>query len=109
MFQLQIYGVYLNHLIVLKKKGDRSLPLFINQLTYNYFTICNLITTGLQQHKKVKFAGYNVPHLLENNVKIHYELINDKVLIIDIINDVVKYYIDIYSNIIKKNKQIKLN
>lgn len=72
-------------------------------------TIGNLLTTGLQQHKKVKFAGYNVPHLLENNVKIHYELINDSILINDIINDVVKYYIDIYSILIKKNKQIELN
>jgi DNA-directed RNA polymerase subunit L/DNA-directed RNA polymerase alpha subunit len=31
-------------------------------------TLGNLLSYGLQNHKNVKFAGYNIPHLLENKV-----------------------------------------
>ena len=36
-------------------------------------TMGNLISHGMQQHKDIKFAGYNLPHLLEEKVIIHYE------------------------------------
>jgi hypothetical protein len=36
-----------------------------------------------ENHKNVKFAGYNIPHLLENKVIIHYELINDSYYTMD--------------------------
>lgn len=71
-------------------------------------TIGNLLVTGLQKHKKVIFAGYNQPHPLENNIKLHYELENNTIFIKNVINDVVEYYIELFEKIIKKNNLIKL-
>ena len=66
-------------------------------------TIGNLITKGLQQHKDIKFAGYNIPHPLEKKIIIHY---NTSTNIVNNIKDVVKYYIELYiiiDDLIKKN------
>ncbi len=71
-------------------------------------TIGNLITTGLQKHKNIVFAGYNIPHLLERKVIIHYQTDNKKT-IKHIFNDVIKYYNTIFELIMEKNKKIKLN
>ena len=67
-------------------------------------TIGNLLSYGMQIHKHVKYAGYNIPHLLEDKVKIHYELINDKIKIKDVLNDVIIYFIELFKEIIKLNK-----
>lgn len=69
-------------------------------------TMGNLLTTGLQKHKNIKFAGYNVPHLLEKKVIIHYET-DTKRTIKKILKDVIKYYIEIYEIIQEKNKNLK--
>ena len=69
-------------------------------------TMGNLLSNGLQNHKNVKFAGYNVPHLLENKVIIHYELVNEKIKLKDVFNDVVIYLIEIFTTLIKLNKKI---
>jgi DNA-directed RNA polymerase subunit L len=66
-------------------------------------TIGNLLSYGLQNHKNVKFAGYNVPHLLDNKVVIHYELINLKIKLKDVFNDVIVYLIEIFKRLIKLN------
>jgi hypothetical protein len=66
-------------------------------------TMGNLLSHGMQNHKNVKFAGYNIPHLLENKVLIHYELINEKVKLKDVFNDVVIYFIEIFKNLITLN------
>lgn len=71
-------------------------------------TMGNLISHGMQVHQDVKFAGYNIPHLLENRVKIHYEL-KAKGKITKVLNDVTDYYIKLYEKILEKNKEIKLN
>lgn len=71
-------------------------------------TLGNLLSSGLQKHKHIKFAGYNIPHLLENKVIIHYELINEKILLKTVINDVVEYYIEIFTILLNKNKKLKL-
>jgi DNA-directed RNA polymerase subunit L len=74
-------------------------------------TFGNLISYGMQSHKNIKFAGYNVPHLLEEKVIIHYELINDKVKLKDVIDDVIEYFKVLYTTIILKlfNKLFKFN
>ena len=66
-------------------------------------TIGNLLSYGLQNHKNVKFAGYNVPHLLDNKVIIHYELINSKIKLKDVFNDVIIYFLEIFKTLIKLN------
>lgn len=69
-------------------------------------TFGNLISYGMQNHKNIKVAGYNIPHLLEEKVIIHYELINDKVKLKDVMNDVIIYFTVLYDNIMKLNKNI---
>ena len=69
-------------------------------------TLGNLLSHGMQNHKNVKFAGYNVPHLLENKVIIHYELVNEKIKLKDVLDDVIIYYIELFKNIIKLNSAI---
>ena len=69
-------------------------------------TLGNLLSYGMQNHKNVKFAGYNIPHLLENKVIIHYELLNEKIKLKDVFNDVVIYLIEIFKSLSKLNSQI---
>lgn len=69
-------------------------------------TLGNLLSYGLQKHKDVKFAGFNIPHPLEQKVKIHYELNSNK--IIDVLTDVVEYFVILFENIYTKNNKIKL-
>jgi len=70
-------------------------------------TLGNLISRGMQQHKNIAFAGYNMPHPLDNKIFIHYKL--NKGNILDVISDVVKYYLDLFDDINNKiNKNINL-
>jgi len=62
-------------------------------------TIGNLISHGLLNHPKIKFAGYNIPHLLDNKVVITYEL-NEKANIKEILSSIIKNFIDLFTNII---------
>lgn len=70
-------------------------------------TMGNLLAHGLQNHKHIKFAGYNVPHLLEEKIIIHYELIDEKYNIKKVFNDVIIYLIELFNNISKLNKTKK--
>lgn len=63
-------------------------------------TLGNLISRGMQQHKSVSFAGYNLPHPLGKKVNFHYKLEKDGE-IKSVIKDVVDYYSEIFSNIKK--------
>ena len=58
----------------------------------------NLITRGLQQHKDIKFAGYSIPHPLEKVVLLQYKTTTN---ILNNIDDVIKYYIELFNNIKK--------
>jgi DNA-directed RNA polymerase subunit L len=69
-------------------------------------TIGNLISHGMQKHKNVDFAGYNMPHLLEEKVIIHYKLTNNKVKIKNVLDDVIIYYIELFKDIMKLNSKI---
>jgi len=63
-------------------------------------TLGNLISRGLQQHENITFAGYNLPHPLAKKVHFHYK--HDKNSNIkNIVEDVVNYYSDIFSQIKK--------
>lgn len=63
-------------------------------------TLGNLISRGMQQHKSISFAGYNLPHPLGKKVNFHYKLEKDGE-IKSVIKDVVDYYSEIFSNIKK--------
>jgi DNA-directed RNA polymerase subunit L len=65
----------------------------------------NLLSNGMQNHKNVKFAGYNIPHLLENKVIIHYELINEKIKLKDVFNDVIINLLEIFKTLMKLNNK----
>ena len=71
-------------------------------------TLGNLISRGMQLHKKVSFAGYNMPHPLATTVHLHYKLINTKENVKDIIEDVVNYYLELFDDIKKGINSMKL-
>jgi DNA-directed RNA polymerase subunit L len=70
-------------------------------------TMGNLLSHGLQNHKNIKFAGYNVPHLLEEKIIIHYELTDEKYNIKKVLNDVIIHFIELFKEILKLNKSKK--
>jgi len=61
-------------------------------------TLGNLISRGMQKHSKVNFAGYNLPHPLANKVHFHYKLEKNS-NIKKIMEDVVEYYLELFSSI----------
>lgn len=63
-------------------------------------TLGNLIARGMQMHKKILFAGYNLPHPRVKKVHFHYKHV-DGANIIKIIEEVVEYYTEIFTNIKK--------
>jgi DNA-directed RNA polymerase subunit L len=73
------------------------------QMNNGDHTLGNLIAEGLQSHKKIKFGGYNCPHLLDKKIIFHYELneIDKKSNIKDIIKEIVKNYHDLFFKINK--------
>jgi DNA-directed RNA polymerase subunit L len=89
-----------------EKKSDNNFKIDNNSITGEIIvnnedhTLGNLISRGMQQHNKIEFAGYNLPHPLIKKVNFHYKLMNDS-NIRDIINDVVEYYSDIFAQIKK--------
>jgi DNA-directed RNA polymerase subunit L len=69
-------------------------------------TMGNLISYGLQKHKDIEFAGYNMPHPLGNFIYIHYKLSKNNIKNVckDVIEDYKKIFNTINENI---NKNIK--
>ena len=63
-------------------------------------TLGNLISRGLQQHEKISYAGYNLPHPLAKKVHFEYKF-KKSGDIKPVIKDVVEYYLEIFSNINK--------
>ena len=64
-------------------------------------TIGNLLNRGLQQHEKISFGGYNIVHPLDKKIEIYYKLKKSD-NIISVMEDVVKYYTDIFTKIKSK-------
>jgi DNA-directed RNA polymerase subunit L len=67
-------------------------------------TLGNLISRGMQKHSKIKFAGYNLPHPLSNKVHFHYLLEKGGNIKI-IMEEVIEYYSELFSNISKSIKK----
>jgi len=63
-------------------------------------TMGNLLSRGLQQHKNVEFAGYNLPHPLAKKVNIHYKLKSGS-SIKKVMEDVIEYYMELFEEISK--------
>jgi DNA-directed RNA polymerase subunit L len=78
------------------------------QMNNGDHTLGNLIAEGLQSHKKIKFAGYNCPHLLDKKIVFHYELNESEGKkennIKEIIKEIAKNYHDVFFKI---NKMIQ--
>ena len=74
------------------------------QINNEDHTIGNLITHGLQNHKNIKFAGYNMPHPLEKRVIISYNLKSGKIK--ETIKSVINEFIEIYKDIDKKIEKV---
>lgn len=91
---------FLNIFLEDLKKNDDSEQEGLIIINNEDHTLGNLISRGMQQHSKVKFAGYSLPHPLANKVHFHYELEKDG-NIKKIINDVVEYYSKIFNTISK--------
>jgi DNA-directed RNA polymerase subunit L len=86
-----------NFLTLIPDKDDISGKLLMNNTEH---TIGNLISDGLQKHKKVKFGGYNCPHLLDKKIIFHYEL-NEKYNIKEIMTDIVNEYQETFKHLNK--------
>ncbi len=91
-----------NFLQLIPDKDDISGKLQMNNADH---TLGNLIAEGLQNHKKVKFGGYNAPHLLDKKIYINYEL-TEKMNIKEIMTEIISYYNDLFFKI---NKLIQDN
>lgn len=60
-------------------------------------TLGNLISIGMIKHKYVDYCSYNMPHYLDDKVHIKYKLNKGKLK--SIIENVVKYYVEIFDKI----------
>ena len=64
-------------------------------------TMGNLLSQGLRKHKDVIYAGYAMPHLLEDKINIKFEISKNNIK--SIIIDVIQYYINIFNILKEKN------
>lgn len=64
-------------------------------------TMGNLLSQGLRKHKDVKYAGYAMPHLLEDKINIKFEISKNNIK--SIIIDVIQYYISVFNILKEKN------
>lgn len=62
-------------------------------------TIGNLISDGLRIHKNVRFGGYSMPHLLDEKIKISFEL--EKGNIKNVLMDIIQYYKELFEKMSK--------
>jgi len=70
------------------------------QINHEDHTIGNLLSSGLQNHKNVQFAGYHMPHPLEKRVIISYKLKSGKFK--EILKEVIENFIDTFEKIDKE-------
>ena len=96
---LKILGITRNSLTKYHKTGLVKIDSIINKhYVYNDDSVYALLGLKKQNHKKIKFAGYNMPHPLEQKVLFHYDMIKED-NIKDILGDVVKTYKKIFNTI----------
>lgn len=75
------------------------------QINNEDHTVGNLLSYGLQNSKKVKFAGYYMQHPLEKRVMIKYKLNSGKFK--EILKDVIEDFINIFNKISKEIESTK--
>jgi DNA-directed RNA polymerase subunit L len=90
------------HLIQDEQTGQKG-KIVINNLDD---TLGNLISYGMNLHKNINIAGYHRPHLLEDKIIISYELINEKINLTDVLNDVHQYFNKLFNKLIDLNSKI---
>lgn len=96
----------LNDFIVLVPDKNNGMEGTLKIMNGNH-TIGNLISSSMRKNKLVSFCGYNVPHPLDNKVNISYKIEGGKLK--NILNDVVKYNINLFENILKLIEKLKIN
>ena len=69
-------------------------------------TLGNLIARGLQKHKKIDFASYNLPHPLDKKVIFHYKLNSGNIK--SVMKDVVDYYNELFTKIKDDINKLKI-
>jgi DNA-directed RNA polymerase subunit L len=67
-------------------------------------TMGNLLSHAMQLHPDVKFASYNIPHLLGTTVIIHYKLAKSDIAIV--MNDVMDYLKKLFNKILEFTNKI---
>jgi DNA-directed RNA polymerase subunit L len=102
-YKILEYGIenILNQLDILKNDiNKKKLPdtkkntiIFDN----NNHTMGNLLSHGMRKNNKIIFAGYNMPHILDDKIEIKFELKSDNIT--NILNEVIDYYKDLFNNI----------
>ena len=93
--QLEVLKTDINDLDDIKtQKGE------IDINNYDH-TMGNLLSHGLRKHKDVTYAGYAMPHLLEDKINIKFEIKKNNIK--SIIIDVIQYYINIFNILKEKN------
>jgi len=70
------------------------------------YTLGNLISRGLQKHKNIEFASYNLPHPLDRKVIFQYKL--NKGNIKNVMKDVVNYYIELFTKLKDDINKLKI-
>jgi len=90
----------MNHLLKLVKNNNNILKNRtegkISILNEDH-TLGNLITHGLQTHPEISFAGYNIPHPLENTLIFDFKVKSNN--IVKIIEDVITKYKKLFNNL----------
>lgn len=93
--QLQELKTEINDLENIKKqKGEIEIN------NYDH-TMGNLLSQGLRKHKDIVYAGYAMPHLLEDKINIKFEISKNNIK--SIIIEVIEYYINIFNILKEKN------
>ena len=102
-YQIFDYGIdnIVNQLDILKSDiNQKNIPndkknMFILE-NYNH-TMGNLLSQGLRRHSEVIFAGYDMPHILDDKIHIRFEIKSDNIK--NIMNEVIEYYKNVFTKI----------
>ena len=70
------------------------------------YTLGNLISRGLQKHKKIEFASYHLPHPLDRKVIFQYKLNSGNIK--NVMKDVVDYYNELFTKLKDDINKLKI-
>lgn len=75
---------------------DKKLQNRMSLQNYDH-TIGNILSYGLQNHKLVEFAGYSMPHPLDENIIFDYKLKSSTIK--DILSEIIRNYKKIFTKV----------